>query len=320
MRKTLWISMLVLTVVLSACGGASQPNVPPAASGSTPFIFALPRVVIDLDESGNPSVFGLKVADLSPLIGPGAANPILDKATIDKLVAGGVQNIEVRQAGNALELAVNGKLMPHVGWDDQSLATAGKLAPLAGISAANADTIVKLLPAIRRLGLDVVLNLPRPAGVAAIPPLQGPSPAITSTAPLSPTAILRADIQFDEQGRPSTLGVTPAELAAMGIPINSVISPQTIAELQASGIQHLEIRTKPSGLTVYANNQALPNLTYNQPLLGNAIDLYSKLTPNTPFAPLLGSVPAFVDGADIDVVVHLPKVAGQQDIPVQLHP
>lgn len=318
MRKTLWISLLVLTVVLSACGGAAQPNVPPETSGGQPFMFALPRIVVDLDQAGNPSVFGLKLADLSSVLGPGVSGPILDKPTIDKLVGAGVQNIEVRQAGNALELAVNGKLMPHIGWDDQSLATAGKLAAVAGVQ--NTDTIIKLLPAVRRLGLDLVLNLPRPDGVAAISPLQGPSPAITSTAPVSPTAILRADVQFDDQGMPSIFGVNAAELAAMGVQVPAVISPETLAGLKAAGIQHMEIRTKPSGLTVYANNNALPSLTYNEPLLANAIGLYTKLTPDTPFAPLLGNAPPFVDGADIDMVLHFPKAEGAQDIPVQLHP
>src|SRR5450756_259476 len=86
----------------------------------------------------------------------------------------GIQHIEGRQTGAGLEFLVNGKLMPHVGWTDDSLAEAGRVAAVFNVS--GAPTLVKVLPIIRRLGVDVAIRFPKVTGAADIPlaPLAAP--------------------------------------------------------------------------------------------------------------------------------------------------
>jgi hypothetical protein len=242
----------------------------------------------------------------------------MDKPTLDRLVGAGVQHIEARQTGAGLEFLVNGKLMPHVSWTDDSLAEAGRMAGVFNVS--GAQTLVKVLPIIRRLGLDVAVRLPKVQGAADIPlaPI-GASVPLSATAPISPTAVVRAEITYDDNGNPSILGVSAADLAKLGINVPGQLSPDMIQKFKANDIQSLELRTKPDGLTVYVNNQALPTLQWNQQMLTNAADLYSQLNPGQPYDVLIKMAPPFVRGADIDIVIHLPKAADKPAIPVQTH-
>ena len=92
-----------------------------------------------------------------------------------------------------------------------------------------------------------------------------------------------------------------------------------IQKFKANDIQSLEMRTTPNGLTVYANNQPLPDLQWNEEMLTNAADLYNQLNPNMPYADLIKQAPPFVRAADIDILIHLPRAADKPEIPAQLH-
>jgi hypothetical protein len=321
MRKSLWITLLVVTMLLTACsGGAAKPA--PAAPGSSPgglgFVMSLPRVEINLDQNGQPSLMGIKLSDAGALLGQNFNGIGLDKPTLDHLVGAGVQHIEARQTGAGLEFLVNGKLMPHVGWTDDSLAQAGRMAAVFDVS--GAQTLIKVLPIIRRLGVDVAIRLPKVTGAANIPlaPI-APSVPLSATAPISPTAVVRTEITYDDDGVPSILGVSATDLAKLGIDVPGQLSPDLIQKLKANDIQILELRTTPNGLTVYANNQALPDVQWNQEMLANAADLYNQLNPGKPYADLIKAAPPFVRGADIDVLMHLPRSADKPAIPAQTH-
>ncbi len=315
MRKSLWTLLLVASVLMAACG-AAQP--PPVAQGGGGFVLSLPRVEVSLNQNGEPSLLGIKLADVGSLVGQDLSGLALDKSTLDTLVGAGVQHIEARQTGAGLEFLVNSKLMPHVGWTDASLAEAGRVAEVFDVP--SAPVLVKALPIIRRLGLDVLIRLPKAPGAADIPlaPVGGAVPITAGTA-ISPTAILRGEITYNDAGVPSMLGVSGSDLAALGIGVPGELSPDLIQKLQAADIQSLELRTKPSGLTVYANNQPLPDLQWNEQMLTNAADLYTQFNPNKPITDLVKMAPPFVHGADIDILVHLPKAPDKPAIPAQMH-
>lgn len=318
MRKSLWITLLLVSVLLAACGAAQPLPVAPGPSGGLGFVMSLPRVEIDLDQNGQPSLLGIKLAEVGSLLNQNFSGLALDKPTLDHLVGAGIQHIEARQTGAGLEFMVNGKLMPHVGWTDDSLAEAGRVAAVFNVS--GAPTLVKVLPIIRRLGVDVAIRFPKVTGAADIPlaPLAAPVP-ISATAPISPTAVVRGEITYDDAGVPSLLGVSATELAALGINVPGALSPDLIQKFKAADIQSLELRTTPRGLSVYVNNQPLPDLQWNEQMLTNAADLYNQLNPNKPYADLIKMAPPFVRAADIGILIHLPKAADKPAIPAQLH-
>jgi hypothetical protein len=318
MRKSLWIMLLLVSLLLASCGAAQPPPVAAGPSGGIGFVIALPRVEVDLDQNGQPSLLGIKLADAGALLNQDFSGLVLDKPTLDRLVGAGIQHIEARQTGAGLEFLVNGKLMPHVGWTDASLAEAGRMAEVFGVS--GAPTLVKVLPIIRRLGVDAVIRFPKVTGAADIPlaPLAAAVP-VSVTAPISPTAVVRGEITYDDAGVPSLLGVSTTDLAALGINLPGTLAPDMIQKFKAADIQSLELRTTTAGLQVYVNNQPLPDLQWNGQMLANAADLYNQLNPNKPYADLIKMAPPFVRGADIGILIHLPKTADKPAIPAQLH-
>ena len=316
MRKTPWVLMVIVALLLVACGGAVQPSAPAQTQSGETFMLALPRIVIDIDENGSPSILGIKLADIGSLTGQDLSGVRLDKAYVDQLMAAGIQYVEVRLTGDGVELLANGMLLPHISWTDQSLDTATNLAALANVQ--NLQTIRNLLPVVRRLGLDVAVRFPRAAGVAEIPlgPAQAsPAPAATTGQPAS--VVARLEVKYDQNGVPAILGISASDLAALGINVPLALSPSAVQMFQAQNIQNVEIATKPDGLFVFVNGNPLPNLTWNEEMLNNLVTLYTQYDPSTPFAEVLKGAGPFLQNADIAILMHFPLAPGAEAIPAK---
>ena len=78
---------------------------------------------------------------------------------IDSLMAANVQTIELRQTGDGVAVLVNGKPLPHIAWTDESLKQMTDVAAMFNVQ--GLDLLKKVLPIVRRLGVNVVLRLPR---------------------------------------------------------------------------------------------------------------------------------------------------------------
>ena len=113
--------------------------------------------------------------------------------------------------------------------------------------------------------------------------------------------------------------LSPDDLKTLGVGSLIQLSPETLANLKDGNIQNMEIRTKPDGGYVYVNNEPLPRLIWDTQLLENAVDLYSKLSPNAQLLPLIKQIAPYLDRTDLDVLLRFPKAAGQADIPAELH-
>ena len=236
MKKSVWVLLLVATLVLAACGPAMKPATGPETDTGEVFMIALPRIVINFDADGNPSVLGLNLADVGKYTGMSMAGFQLNKFYIDWMTAANVQHVELRQTGNGIVLFVNGKAMPHIGWSDASLQQATDLAGLFNVQ--NTEMIRKFLPIVRRLGIDVVLTFPRAEGVAEIP-LIDPEAAVNTVAQASTepaSAVVQFEVKYDENGVPGILGITAADLAAMGISAPLALHPAYLA--LAGAAQH----------------------------------------------------------------------------------
>ncbi|MBM4458854.1 MAG: hypothetical protein FJ011_13965 [Chloroflexi bacterium] len=318
MRKAMWIAFVIVSVLLAGCGQAAQPTTSPETKLGTAFMLALPRIVVDVDQEGNPSVLGITAAD----IGMSPEGARLPKTAVDALLKGNVQHIELRQAGHGVVWLVNGKPMPHLGWNDESLEYMSDLAAL--LSPANAQTILtvkKFVPIVRRLGLDIVLQFPKKAGVAAIP-LADPN-AVIKLAPVASTepaiAIAKFEVKYDAKGVPGILGITTEDLASLGLNVPGNLSPDLLKSLQTANIQHLELRGRPDGLYVYVNSKVVPNIIWDQQFLANATEFYVTVFAGDTFVELVKTVLPAAHRADIAILVHLPLASGASAIPVVRH-
>lgn len=308
MSKWRLAALLVVAALLVGCGAAAQPTASAPPKAAEPFMLALPRIIVSVDAAGNPSLLGLSPA----LFGMDARLP---QPLVDALVAGSVQHIEVRILGSGLALIVNGKPLPHIGWDDEALIQGTDFAQ--ALLGQDLTTVKKLLPAVRRLGLDLVVRLPKKAGASDIPLISLEEGAkIAPQPPNGPaTAIVKLDAKIDNQGLPSIFDLTSGDLATLGMSISPVLDQDTLKRLQDANIQHLLIRSQPGGLFIYTNGKPLPHIVWDSRFLTNAAELFGQMMPDSPYRELINTLAPGLDRADINVLVLLPPAAGAPAIP-----
>jgi hypothetical protein len=297
-------ALLLAAVLLVGCGSAATP--PKAAE---PFMLALPRIVVNVDAAGNFGVFGLSPA----LFGLDVRFP---QPLLDTLIVANIQHLEVRTLSRGLMIFVNGKPLPHIGWDDAALSQGADLAQ--AFLGQDLTTVKKLLPIVRRLGLDIVVRLPKQKGAPDIPliSLEEGAKVVAQPSEGPVTAIVKLDAKIDSGGMPGIFDVTAQDLAALGLNMAPVLDANTLAQLQSANVQYLHIRSQPGGLFFYANGKPLPHLIWDSRLLVNAAEFYKQLMPDSPYNALIGEIAPGLDRADIDVVVLLPKAAGAPAVPL----
>lgn len=307
-RRTL-TALLVAAVLLIGCGSAAQPAASATPKAAEPFMLALPRIIVTVDATGNPSVLGISPA----LFGMDARFP---QPLLDSLVAANIQHLEVRILGSGLVLIVNGKPLPHIGWDDEALTQGADFAQ--AMMGQDLSTAKKLLPVVRRLGLDVIVRLPKKGGAADLPLMSLEEGAkVAPQASAGPaTAVVKLDAKIDDKGMPSIFDLTAKDLAAIGMAAPVVLDAETLKRLQGANVQHLLIRSKPGGLFIYVNGKPLPHLIWDSRFLTNAAELFGQLMPDSPYRALVTEIAPGVDRADIDVLVLLPPATGASAVPL----
>jgi sulfur carrier protein ThiS len=316
MKKQLWVVILVSAMLLASCGPATVPTTSPTTASGEIFMIALPRIVVDYDTAGNPSqILGIDISKL-----PFQLDALkLPPQTLEMLTSSNVQHIELAFVGHGVVVYVNGKPLPYITWDDASLERALDLAGAFGVQ--NVDLYKQMVPMLTRLGIDLVLRFPMQpgaTGIAMTEPGEAAKLTITPTTE-APSVIVTFEITYDENGNPGILGITAADLSAIGLPLPVGLAPDTIASLQAANIQSLELQSSPSGLYVYVNNEVLPNLTWDPTLLTNLTELVVQLSPDSPYTELIQGIVPNLDKLDIDVLIHFPLAPGAEPIPTQMH-
>lgn len=320
MKRTLWVLFLLLAVVLVGCAG-KEPAQAPAAStlpSGEVFQIALPRLVVDLDAEGNPSILGISPAILKAF-GMDPSGFAVPKELVEQMTKAGIQHLEVASVGDRVVLFANGKPLPHMGWSDDTL---GRVLGVADtLQVQNAALYNNIVPLVTRLGLDIVLRFPTQPGAAEIPLTAAGSAKDVAISPTTDpaSAIVKFEVKFDENGMPGIMGLSGNDLAALGLGALPTLAPDMVSKLQAGNIQHMEIRTKPDGVHIYVNGEPLPTLLWDGALLGNVMELYSQLTPDSPLLPLIEVILPYLDRADVGILMHFPLAAGAQPIPAQMH-
>jgi hypothetical protein len=316
MLKRLWVVIVITALLLASCGPATVPTTSPETASGEIFMIALPRVVVDYDTEGNPSkILGI---DLSKLPIDLAALK-LPPQTIALLTSANVQHIEMAFVGHGVTVYVNGKPMPYISWEDDSLKRALDLAAAFGIQ--NTDLYKQVVPMLTRLGIDLVLRFPIQPGASEIAMTNPGDAAKLTITPTTegPSVIVTFEIKYDESGNPGILGITAADLAALGLPLQVGLSPSTISALQAANIQSMELQSSPSGLYVYVNNEAIPNLSWDPALLTNLAELIVQVSPNPAYNDIIMGVVPNLDKLDLDILIHFPLAPGVEPIPTQMH-
>ena len=318
-RKLPWAVLVAGVWLATACAAsapAASPGTAPHAGG---FLLALPRVIVDLDQEGHPSMFGVKLRDAGFALGPQISRLQLNRFYVDWMTAANVQHIEFRQTGHGLTLLINGAPMPYLVWREDAMRGAAQI--IAASSGQDARRVEWLLAIGRRLGANLVLRFPRRPGMKTIPLADGRRPIASPAA--EPALVLfdhRFEIIYDPGGAPSFLGISPEDLARLGlIEAPFALTPTDIATLRGLNLQHVELRSRPDGLTIYGNSRPVLHLAWNDDLLNSSAALYAQMNPRSPYIPLVNSLAPSLRHTHLSVLVHFPPGRGAAPIPIRMH-
>jgi hypothetical protein len=317
----------VLAIALTACAGATPSKV---ADKNSDFYLALPRVVVDIDQAGKPSIAGI-TPDMVKSLSMG--NLDLTQFTVPAdylawLQSTDTQHVELAFNGDGMFIYANGKQLPYVALSDESVTNLGAVAgTVTSIFAPGYEgympLVERFLPLARRLGLNLVIRMPRAEGVAEIP-LRDPSAAeapVNLTAPENSPVQVRIVVTYDDKGVPSIAGISADDLQAMtGYDMTMLkLDPNFVAQLRQKGVQHLSIKSVGDGLALAVNDKPLPTFVCNEDCLKNTAGLVSNLNTFagmeqinelvTKFGPQLRSVNA-------ELALRFPMAPGSQRIPL----
>lgn len=273
-----FLILMLLASVLSACGGEKPVTL---ADENADFVLALPRVTIDINSDGLPTVAGIDPKLLS-LVGVDVSQFAMDPAYVDWFTQANVQHIELLQRDDGLYVFVNGMLMPHLGWTTGDLTTLTDTLSQLGLVKPQFQKVLNVLvPIIQHTGLNIALRFPKQPTAEEIPlrDANAPIEAPTKSEVESSVAVLKANVIFDDNGVPSILGVSTKDLSDAGLAdLRTVgLAPETIQGMKNAGIKKITMKTTPEGLIFWINDDQLPYLVWNNEYLNRAADLYAQL-------------------------------------------
>jgi hypothetical protein len=298
--------MLVAALLLGACGTATPLTSDEVTESGQRFMIALPRVVVDLDENGNPSIEGLALADIEALTGIPLQSMALNPYYVDWMTNTNVQHLELAHSDDGIFMFVNGEMLPYLNWDNDSIEAVGDVAGMFNVPYAR--LIGMLAPIIQRTGADVVVRFPVQEGVEAVDLRDHTSPPAPLAAEIAdPSLITHIDIDYDETGEPMIAGITSGELAAatgLYLPIN--LTPDIVAGLTAQGIETVRLVSTGDGLYVFVNGEPLPNVAWDQGLLLDSANLYAQVNPDSPYIQMISMLAPQLDNMDLDLQLRFP--------------
>ncbi|MBC8449407.1 MAG: hypothetical protein H8D78_16800 [Chloroflexi bacterium] len=331
MRKRTFLSFaLAMVVLISFSGCAVSPATPLEGGAVSPqaFTFRLPRMYVAYDDTGEPSVFGITASTLETMLTPFAGPNSLWMVKIhpyymDWIKAANVQHIEAVWDKGGVFFFVNGKAMPYLAWDDESLAYAGLMTEMFGTAyyGNSAQLIRRLLPLLQRIGLDLVVQMPLADGATPIPH-RAPKASLmevsgVAEAMAEPTAAVNLEVVYDERGMPYLAGIS-AEAIEMLTGPNTLwmtkLAPAAVDSLQAANIQHVALTTQSNGLHILVNGQTLPFLAWDEEHFSNALSLYVQSNAPSEYVNMAQETVSQIGRADVRMVIHFPLAAGAEPI------
>jgi len=319
-RRIIRLFLVVALVgLLSGCAAtppSPQKVLQEIAPSFEAFTLRLPRLYLQYVENergeGEPMVAGIKASDLETWFGVDLSIVKIPKFYVDWIKASNLQHIEVVNDPKGLFAYVNGKPLPYLAWDADSLALLADLAEAFKVP--NAALLKRVLPFLQHIGLDVVVQMPLAEG-ATFAPYRDQAAGLmeTTAAPeiAEPVAQLQLEITYDERGVPSVLGISGDLLSQMGYGVPGQLPPQTLELLKGGGIQSIALQTRGDGLFLFINDQPLPNIAWSKEHLANALDLYARMNatswvPNKAFVDLVRQVVTGLGNSEILLVVRFP--------------
>lgn len=180
---------------------------------------------IAFDEQGGLNIAGLPGSAL------GVNGALLPPATLNLLSSLGIQNVQVKTTANGIQLSTNGRSLPGIAYDSQSLTNVEPL--VASLAPALAPTLSGILPKLQATALDVGVSF--------------------SGEPVGELSLSEVPVAISEDG----------SLNVFGLPVApNALPADTLQKLQQAGVKQLNVEISQEGVFLAADGQTLPTITW----------------------------------------------------------
>ncbi len=325
-RAILLLPILALLAV--SCASRTQS---PQAAPTGGFMLALPRIEVGINRNGVPSI-GWFSPGLIEKVTRGAVKAeslSLPRAWVDYFTSTNTQHIELMQKDDGMYVWVNGKRLPNITFDSQSLNNVRALArqtqgfEALGLSERATRLIDRAMPLVSRIGLNVLIRFPVAPEIAKLPVRSSAQRALPAAALSKQDAVgeVRVVLAYDEAGDPNLYGISEQEFKEI---FNSdimslALEPWFVKELMKRNIQVVRLTSEGDGLAVSVNGTKMPSMQCDADCLGNlgaafgALNTYPQHehlnAPIAEFAPYLRKI-------DADITLRFPAAPGAAPVEI----
>lgn len=229
------------------------------------------------DEQGQAIIEGVPAATLEQALG--MALPLsIDANTLALLQGLGAEAVQVKVHGNGIDLSLNDSPLPGIAWDQPRLNTLLAHVPALVADPALVDTLNQVVPLLNGADVTVAVSF------------TGEQAVDTTLSPI--------ELNVSEKG----------DLSLAGIPLApGVVPADALANLQTANVQQLALSVQPTGISIAANGQTLPTITWTEESLQVLTEVFGPMAGGT---DLLNTVLPVALGLGPNVKVNIPPAAG----------
>jgi hypothetical protein len=246
----------------------------------------LPALVLEVQPDGTATVGGAALSSL-PLVGAALGAVKFPPDTVAQLTGSNIQHIQVDNTADGILILVNGKAIPSLAWDGESLTATGEVVKSMPGAAGAVAVLDKLLPLIQNLGVGVIIRFPVTEGAEALPlvspeasqtaeELKAAQDAFIESVQVPPT--VQVTLNYDENGDWTMGGMSQEEWAQIAPQFGSMLNmaPTGVQALQKLGIQQIGISTNQDGIFISINDKTLPHITWAEGRINNVLALLAE--------------------------------------------
>ena len=316
-RVTFWAA-ITLIAVLALSGCAPRAGQGSVAGDADQLVIDLPALVLDFGMDGTPMI---KNAALSTLVD--ALGVQLDLQVPPEMVflmeASNIQHIQVSNTPDGLLLLVNGRSIPSISYQGDSLSVLPGTLSTFGMAIPMADLLFAL---VDQLGIGVIARFPVALGMDEIPLyVEGDSSAAMAAkvaqeeflAAVGTPPRINLPIFYEANG---DVMIGDLSIAEMNMMTDFALAPlaMTLGQLGMArmlGISELGISTNVDGITISIDGKALPTLDWSDGKASNLIELITSI-PVLDMAmpgmgsmlPMINQILPLVQATEFDLTLH----------------
>ncbi len=315
-RVKFWAAIMLIAVIALA-GCAPRAGQGSIDADADQLVIDLPALVLDFGMDGMPSIKNAALADLVGTLG------VMDVSVPPEIVfamgASNIQHIQVSNTPEGLLLLVNGRSIPNISYDGDSLnALPGALNTL-GVAVPMADLLFAL---VDRIGIGVIARFEPAPGAEMIPLyVEGDSAAAMAAkaaqeeflAAVGTPPRINLPVFYGADGSISIGDLSVQEMQEMtGGSLGALeMGLSSLSMVRGMGISQLGISTGADGITISIDGTALPTLDWSDGKASNLVELITEIPLLDMAMPGMGSmmpmihqILPLVQATDFDLTLH----------------